>query len=295
MYRPPGMDAPTPLDEVAALSPADRERRVIALTDQANTIVASALAEHLGTHRLMAVCSLFSGGADSTALTHMFRDRVTHAIHCNTTIGIEETRQFVRATCADWGIPLMEEFPPQSFRELVIERGFPGPAMHWKMYQRLKERGLRQARRKLVNDGRHERVLFLAGRRRQESQRRNMIPLHERIYSVIWASPLANWTSLDLNTYRQMHPDVPTNPVSQLLHMSGECLCGSFAKPNELDEIRTWYPHVAAEIDALAAEVTAAGHPPPLNQWGHGQGRRRQRSGALCSSCEASFDNQQAA
>lgn len=31
-------------------------------------------------------------------------------------------------------------------------------------------------------------------------------------------------------------------------HMSGECLCGAFAKPGELDEIRFWYPAMADEL-----------------------------------------------
>ncbi|MFI6368294.1 phosphoadenosine phosphosulfate reductase family protein [Nocardia sp. NPDC050630] len=275
---------PTPIEDVASLGPADRIRRVIALREQSDSILAAALDTHLGDRRLVARCVLFSGGNDSTVLAHMVRHRVTHAIHCNTTIGVKETHQFVRDTCTEWGLPLIEEYPPQTYRQLVIERGFPGPAMHLLMYQRLKERGLRQARRKLVTDGRKERVLFIAGRRRQESARRADIPLYERVDSVIWASPLANWTTLDLNTYRQVHGDVPRNPVSAALHMSGDCLCGAFAKPGELEEIRWWYPDTGAELDDIAAAVTAAGHRAPYNRWGHGSGRRS-RSGRLCGTC----------
>ncbi|WP_216916800.1 phosphoadenosine phosphosulfate reductase family protein [Nocardia noduli] len=284
----PGLHRPTPADEVARLSAPDRIRRVIALREQADTILASALHTHLGGRRVAATCVLLSGGDDSTALTHMFRDRATHAIHCNTTIGVEQTRQFVRDTCLAWGLPLLEESPPKTYRQLVIERGFPGPAMHLKMYQRLKERGLRQARRKLVTDSRTQRIVFLAGRRRQESARRADIALHERRGSIIWVSPLANWTKLDLNTYRQIHADVPRNPVSAVLHMSAECLCGCFAKPGELEEIRYWFPETAAAIDDIAAAVAAAGHRPPYNRWGHRQGTQS-RSGNLCSSCDSTL------
>ena len=69
------------------------------------------------------------------------------------------------------------------------------------------------------------------------------------------------------------------------MHMSMECCCGAFAKPGELDEIRFWFPDFAAEIDALETEVTAAGHKPPFNQWGHGQGKPAVQTGALCTSC----------
>lgn len=284
----PGIERPTPAEDVARLSPDERIRRVRALQDQADTILTAALDTPLGGRPVAATCVLFSGGDDSTVLTHMFRHQATHAVHCNTTIGIEQTRQFVRDCCADWGLPLLEEHPPRTYRELTIEHGFPGPALHFKMYQRLKERGLRQARRRLVTDSRTQRCVFIAGRRRQESARRAEIPLHERVGSVIWVSPIANWTKLDLNTYRQVHPGVPQNPVSALLHMSGECLCGSFAKPGELKQIRDWFPDTAAIIDEIAAATTAAGHVVPYNTWGHGQGTRS-RSGRLCTSCDLSL------
>ena len=263
----------------------EREKRVLHLIADANRIIDAALETHLGTHQLMATCILFSGGNDSTVLAHLFRTRATHAIHCNTTIGIEQTRQFVRDTCKEWGLPLMEEMAPTTYRELVIDQGFPGPGHHYKMYQRLKERGLMQARRKLVSNPRKERVLYLAGRRKAESKRREGIPEHERRGSIIWASPLANWEKLDLNTYRRMFPDVPNNEVSDLLHMSGECLCGAFARPNELEEIRFWFPNVAAEIDALEKEVEEAGHAPERCKWGYRPGERS-RVGALCSGCD---------
>ncbi|BDT95954.1 hypothetical protein IFM12275_59300 [Nocardia sputorum] len=285
----PGMHAPTPVQDVARLNRSQREARVYRLIEQAEQIVVDGVRTHLDDRRIAAICVLFSGGSDSTALTHLFRHRATHAIHCNTTIGIEETREFVRTTCTEWGLPLLEEYPPQTYAELVIARGFPGPAMHWLMYQRLKERGLRQAQRKLVGDSRRERVVFIAGRRRQESARRKHVPLYERQGSVIWVSPLANWTSLDLNTYRLISKDVPVNPVTELLHMSGECLCGSFAKPGELDEIRTWFPRAAEQIDTITAAVRTAGWPTPLTIWGHGQGQRSV-TGRLCSSCESLFE-----
>lgn len=178
---------------------------------------------------------------------------------------------------------------PISYRELVIERGFPGPAMHYKMYQRLKERCLEQVRNELVPNPRRERVMFIAGRRRAESKRRENIPLDERRGSVVWASPLAMWTKLDMTTYRLMNratDPVPVNPVSELLHMSGECLCGAFAKENELEEIRQWFPHVADEIEKLQRDVVAAGHSEPFCRWGHGQGSPTAQVGPLCTSCQ---------
>jgi 3'-phosphoadenosine 5'-phosphosulfate sulfotransferase (PAPS reductase)/FAD synthetase len=286
----PDMEAPTPAEVVGKLSPRQRRVRLINLEDQARRIYTNALTAHLGARRLVASCVLFSGGNDSTTLAHMFRDTATHAIHANTTIGIEQTRQFVRDTCAGWGLSLIEKRAPVSYRELVLEQGFPGPAMHWKMYQRLKERALDAARHDLgVANSRSRAAVFIAGRRRAESERREDVPLHESDGSVIWVSPLAMWTKLDLNTYREMHPDVPRNEVADLLHMSGECLCGAFAKPGEIDAIGQWFPEVRAEIEQLQADVAAAGHAAPLCRWGHGvtgAGLAAMKTGRLCTSCQ---------
>lgn len=281
----PDLDEPTPAEVVASLTPEQREERLDSLIAQAWQIIDLALDAHLDGRRLAARCVLFSGGNDSTTLAHLMRGYATHAVMANTGIGIEQTRQFVRDTCAAWGLPLIEKHPPTSYRELVLERGFPGPAMHWKMYQRLKERCFRQARSDLITDPRRERVLYIAGRRRQESERREDVPMHERDGSIIFASPFVNWTALDLATYRQRH-NVPRNAVSDLLHMSAECLCGAFAHPGELDEIGEWFPEMRAEIEALEAEVRSVGIEEPFCRWGHGKGGTP-KSASMCGNCAA--------
>lgn len=287
-----------------------------ALVTEARDTLAEAIdrIQHAG-KRVVGIVGLYSGGNDSTTLAHLFRGEVTHFGHANTGVGIEATRQFVRDTCAGWDVPLLEQRLPegQGYRDLVLGRvlssrgetkgmpvfdgGFPGPAMHWLMYQRLKERSLRRIRARLVSDGRNERVVFLAGRRRQESERRKsrfgsgqLRPI-EREGSVVWVSPLINWGALDMNAYRRANPDVPRNEVSDLLHMSGECLCGAFAQREELDEIESWFPDDVAPIRKLEREaVTLGGVPPERCQWGWGADREApSRVGRLCSSCPSRF------
>jgi len=159
------------------------------------------------------------------------------------------------------------------------------------MYQRLKERALDLARHELgIANSRKQAGVWIAGRRREESKRRSDIPLHEADGSVIWVSPVANWTKLDLNTYRSMNPDIPRNPVAAQLHMSGECLCGAYAHPGELDEIGFFYPDTRDRIVALQREVAAAGWVEPHCRWGHGQGGKVAKPGRLCSSCDFRFE-----
>ena len=278
------------LDGTQRLSP-----RLDWCINDATRILETALEVHLDGRTLVAKAVLFSGGNDSSTLVDlMVRMGVaTHAIHANTTIGIEATRQFVRDRCAALGLPLLEEVPPQTYAELVLEQGFPGPAMHFKMYQRLKERCLRQARRRLGTNPRKERVLYIAGRRRAESARRSDVPEHERVDSTIWASPLANWGKADLEEYRRVF-GLPRNPVADELGMSGECLCGAFAEPGELDRIRHHHPEVADEIEMLEVQLLAAGTVPEERcMWGWGAYRGDEapsQTGPLCSSCDFRSD-----
>jgi len=270
----------------------DKKARLQWCLNDSARIIREALTEHGSGKDIAAICVLFSGGNDSTVLTHLMRPYAHYAVHINTGIGIEQTREFVRYTCKEWELPLIEKHPPagSTYRELVLEQGFPGPAMHFKMYQRLKERGLMQVRRDLVADPRNQRIVFLAGRRRSESARRSSIVEHERRGSIIWISPIANWTKSDLNAYREANPEMPRNIVSDVLHMSGECLCGAFAKPGELEEIAYWFPEVAEHIRSLEKEVEAAGH--ARCRWGWGNSitiEQPSRSGQLCSSCDHRF------
>lgn len=284
----------------------ERRMRVLAKVDEAHAIVSEAIQAHIYPgpgKRLAGTCVLFSGGDDSTVLAHLFRNEADYLVHINTGICVvdEETgesaaAQYVRAKAKEWDVPLIEE-TGDDYDQLVIANGFPGPAHHFKMYQRLKERGLRKVRKRLVENGRKERVLFIAGRRRQESERRKDIPLHERDCSIVWASPFANWSAQDLNDYREVF-GVQRSPVSTELHMSGECLCGAFAKKGELDEIKFWRPRTWKRIRDLEERVVEAGNAPPERcQWGWGAHRGRlpapdqmmfdgMPTGPLCSSCE---------
>lgn len=269
----PDLDQVCPPSIVASLMRPQREARVHKLIEQAHFIIDQAW--ELADGRMRAAWAvLFSGGGDSTVLLHLMKHRVDCTFHANTTIGVEETRQFVRDTTKGYGLDLFERTPPETYRELITTRGYPGPAMHWFYYGRLKERALDRIRAEIITHPRRERVLYVAGRRRAESERRADIPLWQLDGSAIWASPMANWTKLDCTTYILMMRDtddpVPVNEVAQLLHMSAECLCGAFASPGELDNLRMWYPHRAAEIDEHTAYLKQIGWTEPFTTWGHG-------------------------
>lgn len=312
-------------EQVALLGREARERRVLDLIQQSRDILSAAIEEHVWNDDRMVAATvvLYSGGNDSTTLAHLFRKEVDYFAHANTTIGIEETRDFVRNTAEEWGVSLIERVSPREqdrYRALVLRDGFPGPAWHARMFTRLKERALEQIQRELVTNPRKERVVFIAGRRRTESVRRKRVPAAERKGSRVYASPLVNWTKLDLNTYRLMHAPIPTgdivgdwlgrcgvvscrcagvprNKASDLIHMSGECLCGSFAAPGEREEIDAWFPAALDEVRELEALIADRDDIPEHRKtWGWGADPAKKaldgkasKAGLLCSSCDDRF------
>jgi len=262
---------------------------------QAVELLESVAAEH----NASGIWALFSGGDDSlaTAIITARTSRFRGCLHIDTGIGIPETQQFVRETCARQGWPLKVYAARdcgQDYEALAIERGFPGPAMHFKMYTRLKERPLRA----FIRDHktyRHDRLVFSTGIRQRESQRR-MGHARQVLQQgvIVWANPIYTWSKADcLDTIGS----IPRNPVVELLHMSGECLCGCFAKPDELKEIALWFPHVGERIRALECRVKEAGHD---GVWGVRPVPKRKRQpavldsagrkvGPLCQQCELNF------
>lgn len=254
------------------------------------------------------VIALFSGGSDSTVSTHLAAQHpdFSFALKIDTGIGVEQTNQYVRDTCANWGVKLREYSAvnytradgapdPQVYRDLVLRWGFPGPAGHNLMFQRLKERALRHCLRDL-NLQKGERVLLVSGCRSDESVRRmaNTEPVQHWEGRKWFVAPIWQFSARDTREYMSANGISP-NPVTALIHKSGECLCGAFAKPGELAELETWFPEVAAEIRAIETEARAAGFPwgwedaPPKWFTRHRAGQAflpgMIPEGVLCSSC----------
>ena len=181
----------------------------------AGTIVQRAIDEH----NPVALRVGFSGGRDSLAITHWMMTHYpeTQVFHCNTGIGIERTREFVRQTCKDYGWPLIEirakEDCGQDYDAIVKSHGFPGPDGHRYMYSLLKERPIR----KLVRDAKagHKRrdcVLIAAGVRHDESVRRMGYGGQEvnRQGGQLWVTEMARFLSLNSSASTPSPRRLPT-------------------------------------------------------------------------------------
>lgn len=235
--------------------------------------------------------SLLSGGNDSVVAFYITKEFANHAVHINTGIGIEETRVFVRNLCSANNINLIEKSPPQgcSYEDLIVQYGFPSANLHYLMYNRLKQRALRDLRNDFIKRRKKDVVQYYTGVRYAESTRRKKTTddiMKEG--SVVWVAPIAHWSNKNMLEYR-VREKLPINEVSSNLHMSGECLCGAFAKSGELEQIRFFYPETAEYIDSLQEKVKNLGIDRCV--WGDNTKKKRsvKESGILCMSCDEDY------
>jgi 3'-phosphoadenosine 5'-phosphosulfate sulfotransferase (PAPS reductase)/FAD synthetase len=248
---------------------------------------------------------LFSGGHDSLCATHvaMTNGYAQEVVHVNTGIGIAQTTEFVRETCREHGWTLNELHPPFSYDDLCLRRGWtrtrdggrhygmPGPGMHPVTYRMLKGRALA----KFARDRKPRRgapFTYVTGVRQQESKVRmgTVVEIrHAPKLGWTWRSAIFDWSNSDKNSYIAEN-GLRRNEVVDVLHMSGECLCGAYAHPGERSEIAAWYPEADARISALESAVRDAGHLADI--WGrrpprvHRLQMRLDVDDELCSSCE---------
>lgn len=288
------------------------------MTWDERTAIAQARIQRAFEHKPIAVFGLFSGGHDSFCSAYMasLHPAFTGIVHINTGFGIEATRDYVRDTCARRNWPLLEYKAsenvnargvpdPQCYEDLVREFGFPGPVGHGMMYARLKERQLRRLQRDWgASAGRKERrhkktgkvtpavaarpVLYISGCRSQESDRRMANTDELQLDGArIWVAVIHDWSKLDTSEFME-HVGQPRNPVVNLIHKSGECLCGAYAKKGEIEELALWPETIPAfnRIRALEDEV--------VPRFGRGWGERPVKDnrtmalfpGHLCWSCD---------
>jgi 3'-phosphoadenosine 5'-phosphosulfate sulfotransferase (PAPS reductase)/FAD synthetase len=252
---------------------------------------------------------LLSGGHDSFSAVYLASKHPKfdgNVFHIDTGIGSKITRAFVDDICFENRWNLIVSKSPSTFEMFVRERGFPGPGMHQWAYVRLKERCIRM----IMKFYGKANVALITGCRSQESSRRmghvepikigeiakkktiNALGGVEIELKVVnkrryWIAPCHGWSTLQQHNFMNAE-DLPRNPIKQTpLGMSGECFCGSFARPNEIQMVRQFVPDVAQEIDRLAIIAKDCGK---HCTWGTRPDKRKgivaAPTGPLCNSCD---------
>jgi 3'-phosphoadenosine 5'-phosphosulfate sulfotransferase (PAPS reductase)/FAD synthetase len=246
------------------------------------------IAEARATHKPISAWCLFSGGHDSSVLAHRCRDHYDGLCFIDTGTAFPGVVDFVEQFAAWLEKPLQILKAGDAYRRLILELGgFPGPAGHGRAYARLKERQIRTlVRGEKVGQHRRACVMLLTGKRRAESARRARTTTGmDKRGGQLYVNPLIDWTAEDIRSYRVEH-QLPESDAAALLHRSGECNCGAFAKPGEREMLRSlaprWFETTIASLErqAKSAGIAACrwGERPPTTSLAN--------AGPLCSSCE---------
>jgi 3'-phosphoadenosine 5'-phosphosulfate sulfotransferase (PAPS reductase)/FAD synthetase len=130
----------------------------------------------------------------------------------------------------------------------------------------------------------HPGAILASGVRLGESRRRMGTAKPEsRLEGMRCVAPILGWTTARVWDY--IHANgIEISPAWWNLHISGDCLCGAFARPEEIYLIETFYPEVAARLRGLERERVGK----PRCRWGNGEGFGKQTriEGLLCQGCQ---------
>ena len=237
---------------------ADKEQQAFAILDRA--------VDEYGPE---AVCIAISGGNDSVVAGRIVSKHpaTSHALLIDTQTGVQEGQDWTRALVAGWGLDLMVRRSPVSFEDLAARYGMLGRGHHRVYFNALKGRVFEAVATELAPKP-AQRMVYVSGARRQESanRKRNVIPVRHDQHQqrIVWAAPILDWSVLECRAYL-CHEGIEPNPVAQLLHRSGECNCPAYGTPEELKELRFWFPDAAAKLDSAMAVARANGK---WDRWG---------------------------
>lgn len=240
----------------------------------------SILIDAIEKYKPSSIWALFSGGSDSLVVTHLVSKLYPDfkVAHINTGIGIRQTREFVIETCKRYNWPLTIFETPEKYENLIAKWGFPGPKIHNRMYNCLKDRCIevlvRRNKREcffldeeynLIKRDKHfDRILLVTGIRQDESRKRMGYtnPINRR-GAQVWCNAIFDWSSEKKEQYIADN-NLEINPVTKILGYSGECLCGAYAIGRngkaERHLIDTFFPEAAEELRRLENIASQNGH-----------------------------------
>lgn len=227
--------------------------------------------------------ALLSGGKDSLSTAQALEDQglLAGVASFETGVSTPDWKPFVEKVCEErkWRHKFYKT--TESYDALVLEYGFPGPGRHKKFMDRLKGRCIRQFRREFP-DG-----ILASGTRGGESKRREIgtspVSMWEGAPIV---APIYHWSTDETWAYFRDR-GFERAPGYSTLQISGDCLCGSFAREGEREALEFHYPTLGERFRGLTEQIgkrIASGR--HLWGWGWKQPVKKDKvTSAICVEC----------
>lgn len=230
------------------------------------------------------VYSLFSGGKDSfaTAKTLQLEGKLLGVVLLDTGIAVPDWEENVTALAHFHGFPVEIYRTPVRYEWLVWKYGFPGPAGHMFAMNYLKGRAVREFKKA------HPGKALASGVRKYESDRRAINAKEVGLFEgVTIYAPIYDWTTAQTWAFCRQHGyERPESYIK--LGVSGDCLCGAYARSHERDALKQFYPTVYERICNLEAAST---HHPTRCRWGwagKGPETKTTEEAVICVECSQS-------
>lgn len=187
---------------------------------------------------------LYSGGNDSTATLHavlkaqkeLDKKIDIKLMYWNTTMNLDENKEFVYHTSNKYGLELIELKPESHFRpESLYDRfGFLGVGGHKMALGFLKWFGFR----KFARENKTENLIYVSGRRLLESDARTKMISNKDLDrpepNMNFVSPLFYLDNPQRDKYLSKY-NLYSSPCYETVHTDGNCQCGCYSQKDELD------------------------------------------------------------
>ena len=222
----------------------------------------------------------YSGGKDSGIvldfISKEYPQNFKGVIYVDTGIATNMTLKFVKNYCKDhnYKLNLLHSYDvkrkkeskygkpgdPFTFENLVLNYGFPKASGHNITMAWLKYYPIRQFIQKKIKD--NEKPAIISGVRKKESKRRSKRKSYSNHINhdgyMTFVCPLFYKSNNWVSEY-YIKNNIKRSPVYKTLHISGDCLCGCFAKKEELKLLEMFHPEVFAEIKRLEKLIKEKG------------------------------------
>lgn len=207
---------------------------------------------------------LLSGGKDSTSMCQVLHEagKLEACVALETGLATPDWKEFVIKLCEERNWPLEFYQTNESYESLVSKYGFPGPTKHSWFMRYLKGRAVAQFKKY------RPRAILASGVRQDESVKRfaNVRPVG------IWEgvptlAPIFDWTTEETWAFFRDR-GFERAPAYSTLQISGDCLCGAYAREGEFEALKFHYPETGKFLTELGESIQNK-HPQRC-EWGWG-------------------------